>query len=151
MILIYAHTSTKRLQYICKFIFKEQLGIAYSLTIDAESFRNHDGDKINYSDTNFDSAFTIHNHSLLFEKDIKKQPIHCFKNGGHKAFFKNSTGDFPFDIFAACFYLISRYEEYLPHEKDVYGRYAHTNSLAFKEGFSNTPLVNIWLEDFLKN
>ena len=32
----------------------------------------------------------------------------------------------------------------------MYGRYAHENSLAFKEGFLNIPLVNIWIEDFKK-
>lgn len=150
MILIYAHTSTKRLQYICKFIFKEQLGIAYSLTIDAEGFQNHDGPKINYSNTQFESSFTIPNQQLLFEKNIVAQNIKCFEVNGYKAFFKTSSGDFPFDIFAASFYLVSRYEEYLPHEKDMYNRYAHENSLAFKEGFLKKPLVNIWLLDFLK-
>ncbi|MEO6671363.1 MAG: polysaccharide deacetylase family protein [Ferruginibacter sp.] len=150
MILIYAHTSTKRLQYICKFILKEQLGIAYSLTIDAEGFKKHEGPKINYSKTKFDSSFNLLAHEILFEKNIKEQPVTCFEANGYKAFFKNETGDFPFDIFAASFYLISRYEEYLPHQKDMYNRYAHENSLAFKEGFLDIPLVNIWLHDFLK-
>jgi len=36
------------------------------------------------------------------------------------AFFK-SEGDYPFDIFSAVFYLLSRYEEYLPYKKDMYG------------------------------
>ena len=49
---------------------------------------------------------------------------------------------------AATFYLISRYEEYLPHEKDNYGRYSHTNSLANKHNFLHLPLVNFWLQDF---
>ncbi len=65
-----------------------------------------------------------------------------------KHFLKLIGADFPFDIFAATFYLLSRYEEYLPHEKDMYGRYAHENSLAFKEGFLKLPLINIWLRDF---
>jgi hypothetical protein len=43
---------------------------------------------------------------------------------------------------------MSRYEEYLPHKKDIYGRYAHENSLAFKENFLHLPLINIWMEDF---
>ena len=30
----------------------------------------------------------------------------------------------------------------------MYGRFAHENSLAFKEGFLNLPLINIWLEHF---
>src|SRR4029078_1160267 len=50
----------------------------------------------------------------------------------------------------AIFYLLTRYEEYLPHQKDVYGRYAHENSVAFKENFLHLPLINIWLEDFKK-
>ena len=52
-----------------------------------------------------------------------------------------------FDFLAAAFYLITRYEEYLPHHLDAYGRYAHTNSVAFKNGFLHRPLVNEWLVD----
>ena len=85
--------------------------------------------------------------SLLFENKITEQSIECFEVNGNKAFFK-TEGDFPFDIFAASFYLFSRYEEYLPHQKDMYGRYAHENSLAFKESFLDQPLINIWLQTF---
>jgi len=149
MMLIYSHTVSTRLQYICKFIFQEQLGTGFSLTIDSEGFKNHDGPKINYSDMVMEgNVLNLKNHSLLFEKDISKQPIDCFETKAYKAFFKTSNSDFSFDIFAACFYLLSRYEEYLPHEKDMYGRYAHENSLAFKEGFLQQPLINIWISHF---
>jgi len=67
---------------------------------------------------------------------IVPQPIDCFEYNGSKAFFK-TEGHFDFDIFAASFYLLSRYEEYLPHTKDMYGRFAHENAIAFKEGFLN--------------
>lgn len=150
MILIYAHNSSTRLQYICKFIFNEQLGITHSITIDAEGFKNHDGPKINYSDIEMGSAFTIKNHSLLFENNIKEQHPDCFDTNDYKAFFRINNSDLPFDIFAASFYLISRYEEYVPHEIDMYGRFAHENSIAFKKGFLNMPLVNIWIQDFGK-
>jgi len=149
MILIYSNKTSTRLQYICKFIFKEQLGLAYSITEDRDGFSNHEGIKINYSTQSFTgSLFNIPPHSLLFETGIQPQSIQCFEFKNHKAFFKNIQGDFAFDIFAACFYLLSRYEEYLPHEKDMYGRYAYENSLAWKEGFLKLPLVNIWLHDF---
>ena len=151
MLLIYSEISTTRLQYICQFIFKEQLGITYSLTRDAEGFKNHDGPKINYSDIETQGpTFTIKNTSLLFENNITTQSIECFEINNYKAFFKTTGSDFPFDIFAAVFYLLSRYEEYLPHELDMYGRYAHENSLAHKEGFLKIPLVNIWIIDFAK-
>ena len=53
-----------------------------------------------------------------------------------QGFFRSQDSDFPFDIFAASFYLITRYEEYLPHRKDAYGRYAHENSPRLKKIFS---------------
>jgi hypothetical protein len=147
--LIYSHTVSTRLQYICKFIFQEQLDIRISLTIDSESFKKHDGPKINYSDLEIEgSVFTIRNHPLLFEKTIKEQQIEGFLYKDQKAFFKTGGSDFSFDIFAAVFYLLSRYEEYLPYKEDIYGRYAHENSLAFREGFLQIPLVNYWIKDF---
>lgn len=149
MLFIYSHTSSARLQYICSFIFKEQMGIEYELTIDSEAFKNYAGAKINYSDTKIaDDEFYIQNHTLLFENGIQEQKINCFIANSSKAFFKTADSDFPFDIFAASFYLLSRYEEYLPHEKDMYDRFAHENSLAYREGFLHLPLINIWLIDF---
>lgn len=140
------------MQYICSFIFKEQMGIEYELTIDSEAFKNYNGAKINYSDAGIiDDEFFIQNHPLLFENDIREQTISCFTVNGSKAFFKTPGSDFPFDIFAATFYLLSRYEEYLPHEKDTFGRFAHENSLAYKEGFLHVPLINIWLFDLAES
>ncbi len=130
MVLIYSHNTTPRLQYSCNFIFKELLGIDFAITIDSEEFKNYEGVKINYSTQQFGfSSFNIQQHSLLFETEIKDQQVNCFENNGYKVFFKTADADFSFDIFAATFYLLSRYEEYLPHTKDRYGRYAHENSL----------------------
>lgn len=146
MILIYSQHITSRLHYITKTLFGEQ----FALTDSKEKFIEHSGAKINYSSESIDStAFQITPHSLLFETEIKQQEINCFNWNGLKVFFK-TTGDIPFDIFAASFYLLSRYEEYLPHQKDEYGRYAHTNSLAYKENFLQLPLVNLWLNELEK-
>ncbi len=147
MVLIYSHISSSRLQYICSVIFKELIGIEFAITIDSEEFKNHTGAKINYSHAEISpDEFRIQNHSLLFENNIRAQAIKCFDVNNYKGFFKSVNSHFAFDIFAASFYLISRYEEYLPREKDMYGRYDYQNSLAFKEGFLNMPLVNIWVK-----
>ncbi len=61
---------------------------------------------------------------------------------------------FPFDPFAASFYLVSRYEEYLPHLRDYHDRYDTSESLAYQKNFLHKPLVNIYalmLKDLLKN
>lgn len=148
MLLIYASAVTNRLQYIAAFIFSEQMGLAYTLTSNVETFRQYEGAKINYSASRLaaDECW-IGNHTLLFENEIQPQSISCFDINGYRAFFKTES-DWPFDIFAAAFYLLSRYEEYLPHHKDTYGRYAHENAIAFKEGFLQLPLINIWIRDF---
>lgn len=146
--IVYTNKITPRLQYIADFIGKEIIGEKLQLISDRSYFSEYAGPKINYSNTRISSEeLLINNCSLLFEDSIKEQNISCFDLNGSKAFFK-TDGDYRFDIFAASFYLLSRYEEYLPHQKDIYGRYAHENSLAFKEGFLNLPLINIWLQDF---
>ncbi len=146
--IVFSHTITPRLKYILDFIGTETIGKPFQAVNDIETFRQHTGPKINYSKEKIaDSEFRIQNTELLFEKGCNEQNIECFKVNNYKAFFKTG-GDFPFDIFAASFYLLSRYEEYLPHKIDIYGRYAHENSLAFREGFLQLPLINIWIKDF---
>ena len=148
--IVYANKITPRLQYITDFIGREITGEPFQLTDDNFYFNDHTGTKINYSDRKINNEeLRINNCSLLFEDSIKEQSITCFDLNGFKAFFK-TEGDYSFDIFAATFYLLSRYEEYLPYQKDRYGRYAHEDSLAYKEGFLNIPLINIWIEDFKK-
>jgi hypothetical protein len=144
--LIYAKTNTPRLRYMADFISREILIEPAAITTDPDVFLHYDGAKINYSGQPLtDHEFFLPPVSLLFEEDIKPQPVSCFNWNSKKAFFVTAGGDLPFDILAAVFYLLSRYEEYLPHEKDIYGRFAHTGSLAFKEGFLDEPLVNEWL------
>jgi hypothetical protein len=132
------------------FINKELFDEPIVITTDKEAFLRAETFRFNYSDTEFNEGdFFIRPASLLFEKDIRPRVIDCFELNYYKVFFE-TAGDLPFDIFAASFYLLSRYEEYLPHAKDGYGRYPHTGSLAYREGFLNMPLINIWLQEFKK-
>lgn len=52
----------------------------------------------------------------------------------------------PFDPFSAAFYMLSRYEEYQSAETDEHGRFPASLSLAFRKGFLNIPVVNVWSE-----
>jgi hypothetical protein len=152
--LLYSHTITPRLTYITDFVGSHILGEPFQLTSDKTFFDQYQGEKLRYdSQSNADSEFHVEPCGLLFEIGVLEQQIKCFEVNGslseksYKAFFKTG-GDHPFDIFAASFYLLSRYEEYLPHQKDTYGRYAHQNSLSFKENFLHLPLINIWFQHF---
>ena len=142
-VLIFSHSITPRLKYIIDFL-SQFYGLQLKLISDEERFINAtDSCKINYGYHHLDAdEIFIHSHALLFESSIRQVKIECFEKHNYKAFFK-AEGDFGFDIFAAIFYLLTRYEDYLPHKKDMYGRYAHENSNAFKENFLHLPLINI--------
>lgn len=146
--IIYSHTLTSRLQYVVDFV-SQYYQTPIKLICDEEKYLTHpDPHRINYSYHRLlDNEVWIHSHVLLFESTIRPVKIECFDWHGHKAFFK-AEGDTGFDLFAAIFYLLTRYEEYLPHPNDSYGRFNHTASLAYKEDFLHLPLVNLWLEDF---
>lgn len=148
--LLYSTTISPRLKYVCDFIGNEITGDTFQLTSDTGIVKTYAGAKINYSEKRISAdEFWIKPHTLLFEKDIHQQNIECFVTNNQKVFFK-TDGDFSFDIFASLFYLLSRYEEYLPHQQDIYGRYAHENSLAYQQKFLHLPLINIWLATFKK-
>lgn len=150
MLLLYSPYINPRLSYVIDFFSKELFDEPITLTADKERYSLHSGPRLNYSETEIDEAdFFLHSTSLLRETGIYPQKIDCFELNFHKAFFP-TKGDFPFDIFAAVFYLLSRYEEYLPGTPDEYGRFDHTRSLAWREGFLDIPLVNIWLQEFKK-
>ena len=50
-----------------------------------------------------------------------------------------------FDVFAASFFLLSRYEECLPHIRDKYNRFEASESIGFKNDFLTEPVVDQWL------
>jgi hypothetical protein len=149
-VILYSPQTSQRLSYIIDFFGTHVFGEPIIITPDIDEFKNADALKINYTATAIhENKIRICPHTLLFEEEIQLQVIECFEWKNLKAFFK-TEGDIPFDIFAASFYLLTRYEEYLPHEEDEYKRYAHTNSLAFKENFLHLPLISLWIQQLLK-
>lgn len=150
-LLIYCQEPSPRLQYICQFIFTEQLGVEFVLTHHREFFVDYEGPKISYFNERVTARdFWLLPHELLFEQNIKPQQTEVHDGADYPRFFLRPHGDFSFDIFAASFYLLSRYEEYLPHEKDMYGRYAHENSLAHRNNFLHLPVIHFWIDDLAK-
>ncbi len=148
--LIFSTTITNRLQYILQVVFNQLLGIEFQLTDSNETFINSDLPKLNYSKQKLgiENEIFIQSVDLLFESDIHKQEISTEnpKNWNKLIMFfeTDSNSDVPFDIFAASFYLIIRYEEYLPFKPDKFGRFPSSESLAAKMDFLEQPLVNLW-------
>jgi hypothetical protein len=127
-------------------MFTDVLKAEVEFTDDIDSFNSYDGVKICYSTTKPDSGIFFQSSSLLFETGINEQNISIFEYENEKCFFSvGKESCLPFDPFAASFYLISRYEEYLPHIKDQHERFLSSESLAVQHKFLDVPLINIWI------
>lgn len=143
--LIYTHKITHRNKYIFNLIFKDILGIDFILTDDTNEFKKQDGPKLSYTNNPLSDELFFISRNLLFETGITEQNISIFDLATHKVFYATGkASSLPFDVFAASFYLVSRYEEYLPHIRDEYDRFDAKDSLAFTNGFLQKPVVNTW-------
>jgi hypothetical protein len=148
--LIFAETITARLQYAIDFFSEHWLTKSAAISSNKQAAQNYKGLLICYHHERIrNDAYWIVPDGLLTEKGIQPKQIVVNNNGAFPVFFE-TAGDHSFDIFSAVFYLLSRYEEYLPHEKDSYGRYDHRQSLAFQHGFLDRPLINEWLNEFTR-
>jgi len=154
--IIYAAFTSNRLTYVLDFIFNEVLGVEYILTNAETDYLSSPYFRINYSHKNLISDLHIGSSGLLYETEIVEKDIYCTKWNELPIFFQTQESEIPFDFFSAVFYLMSRYEEYLPHELDSYFRFPHVQSIAFQNNFLSLPLIDLWIEAlkkkmFLKN
>ena len=148
--LIYTPKITSRIQYSFQLIFETVWNIDFQLTDDLVFFMSHQGAKINYSNKPIADECFVKAIGLLTEKGVSDQEIFFEDWHGLPTFFHVKDSILPFDIFSAAFYLVSRYEEYLPHIKDHYERFTAKESIAYNNGFLHRPLINLWLNEFQK-
>lgn len=150
MILIYVSKITSRKEYIFKHIFKRLLQQDYELTTDIQKFVGHKGVKLSYGLKPLGNELYIWSYGLLDENGIEIHDIsQCTWNSQPAFFTAPRTSHVPFDIFSATFYLITRYEEYLPQVKDERGRYDPVESIAVKGNFIQLPIIDIWAQHLL--
>lgn len=150
--LVYVSKLTNRIHYVFSLLFKGLFNMEITFTSDVESFKSYDGLKMSYGispvgDEPFQKAA-----NLLFERDIHEQELKPFDFLDVKAFFPvySSHSLLPFDVFAASFYLVSRYEEYLPHIPDAHGRFQAESSCLYEMGMLQKPLVEIWALELVR-
>ena len=142
---IYCPDSGARHRYIFDLLFKELLGTDFIFIDDISLCQ------INYSK---DSGGLCHilPQGLLSEKDIKSDIQVVFENIDNQWFMfrTNDASKTPFDVFAASFYLVSRYEEYLSYDTDDHNRFSARFSCLSQNDLLEEPLINQWAL-YLKN
>lgn len=143
MIIIYAENITPRLRYTLNVIFRDVLSTDFRVTDEREQALNYDGPVLCYSQKKLNSGIWLKPCGILEETGIREHKQEALEWDGMPVLYPvPDNAGWPFDPFSMIFFLVSRYEEYLPYEKDEHGRYRAEASLAVRTGFLQQPLVN---------
>ncbi len=149
--LIYTQEITTRLDYTFEFVFGSVLQVPYQIETNLNSFiSSNSKTKWSYG-RKIENFPNLEATSLLFEKDIRPQELNKIEFDNCVGLFR-TTEENGTDVFATIFYLISRYEEYLPAVIDKHGRYAGYQSIAVEYDFVEKLMVNrliSWLRSWL--
>ena len=142
--LVFADKITSRVSYAVRLLFLEVLKVEVDITDKPEEYKAADGVvKVCYAHQSL-GGLHIRPHGLLHEKGIREINISCTSWEGMTTFLPVKNADWPFDPFAAAFFLVSRYEEYLPHRQDTFQRFGADQSIAYKHEFLDQPVVDQW-------
>lgn len=147
MILLYTTGLSPRVRYITRLIFKGLLGQELRYTLDKQEYLQSTLPKINYSREFLQSGLYIQSAHLLFETDISEQELKTGLYQGVATLFQTSKqSHLPFDPLAASFYLVSRYEEYMPFIPDEHLRFPPQDSILYQMDSLNIPVVNAYAD-----
>jgi hypothetical protein len=149
-LLIFVSKLNARIDYIFKYIFRDVVQVPFVFTESEAKYTNHIGPKLKYAHANTEAGLYMQPVALLMQTDIDVQSITVEKQNEMPVFFSTDSNVLGFDIFAASFYLVTRYEEYYNYAPDIYKRYPHTESIAFKNNFLHLPLVNVWVAQLIQ-
>lgn len=147
-IYIYSPSFSSRLQYVIGEIFENQLGLKVLTTSDKTEFNLLNIPKLSYGEFIDESIPFIGAYGLLEEKDIINHNPQVSNFNNVPVLFQlkgDILSNLPYDPLSAIFYMLSRYEEYLPYKPDKFGRFSASQSLAFKNNFLNKPVVQLWI------
>lgn len=145
MLLVHTPRLTNRLGYTLNVTFKTLLHIPYLITDDSEYFAKYEGPKMAYGTTPIGDAPFLRAASLLFETSVSRFDIKCITHLDTKALFPiDPPSLLPYDPLAAIFFMLSRYEEYLPFQPDQHGRFPASQSVAYQHQFLHTAVVDRW-------
>ena len=144
MIHVVAEHIGPRLQFACNLIFKHILKSEYQLGTSSPAV-SAESTIIRYSRNKSGEGCWIKPSGLLEERGVKDFEVESVAWDDLNGLFP-SEGDIPFDLFAAAFYLATRYEEYLPFRGDQHGRFPAQSSILFQLDWLEEPVIDQWVQ-----
>ncbi|MES2651614.1 MAG: polysaccharide deacetylase family protein [Bacteroidota bacterium] len=143
-LLIYSPKISPRIKYTFNFIFREILNCEFEFTSISNDFEKCSTPKISYAEMALADELFFCCSPLLLKHTIEPIAINTTTFGDQEVPFPVKNSALPFDVFAASFYFLSRYEEYLPFNADEHGRYPAEQSLQYRLNVLDTPVIDGW-------
>ncbi len=160
-ITFFSHTISNRLTYVSELVFQDLMGLTITFTQNENEYLQSELPKIIYGHTPLSQrspsdsisgeippkqAFFIQNQAILFENEILRKHIDI-----DFTYFLYAS-PFDFDVLAAIFLLVTRYEEYVVDTSllDNHNRFSSKLSIAKKYNFLQKPIVNQWVMEINK-
>lgn len=153
MLFLYSEHITPRIEYIFKFILEDLAGFEIKITSNIYEYEVYSGPSINYSSKKLkEKEVTVIPNGFLYQSGITNVKASISKK--EETAFLYLEGDkidpTVFDPFAAAFFLVSRYEEYLPFIPDKFNRFEAKSSVLYKYDVLEQPLVDQWALEIQK-
>ena len=135
MISVFSEHITPRLKYVLDFCF-DLKGFEYTIVTNSNEWGKIKKYRINYSHLPVPCDLLIKPHDLLFEEGVREDIKIDYADG-------ELSVDGMKDPLALIFWMLSRYEEYLPYQADQHDRYKAVNSQLVKHGVQHRPMADI--------
>ncbi|SEB01217.1 DUF7033 domain-containing protein [Pedobacter hartonius] len=143
-LLVYVPLLTPRIKYIFNFIFNDILQTQVGFSSNVSEFRASDVAKITYGDQPEKDEPFFKQSDFLLSHTISAPTLKTTIFGDMIVPFAVDNSSLPFDVFAAAFYFVSRYEEYLPFKPGPEGNYPAEASLQSKLKLLEFPVIDGW-------
>jgi hypothetical protein len=143
-LLVYVPLLTPRIKYIFNFIFNDVLKTQVGFSSNLAEFKQSELPKISYADHPVAGEMFFKNSELLLAHNIVQPNIKTTVFGDTIVPFAVDGGTLPFDVFAASFYFLSRYEEYLPFKQGANNYFSAEQSLQHKLKLLEIPIIDAW-------
>lgn len=142
-IIVFSPLLTPRIKYIFNFIFASVLKAEVEFTGNSVYFLQSPNAKISYADKPLANELFFKNTSLLLANKVDEVKIKTIAFADYTVPFPVEESTLPFDVFAASFFIVSRYEEYLHGAKSELD-FTAKDSLQYKWKVLKRPIIDEW-------